>query len=155
MMKELHLLMEEDYFDDIRADDTVLKVSNITLDCDLALPAILRHEPADMDINAVYNLIPQPSVILPFNCDQNSADQAVVSGGNPQLMATISFFTSDGVNLKSGYLSMTSLQSPNGNDCGQGVIQDFISDFQEDDDHGYSDSSFEDDQAQGYSSDGQ
>ena len=38
---------------------------------------------------------------------------------------------------------MTSLQSPNGNDCGQGVIQDFISDYQEDDDHGYPDNSFE------------
>ena len=95
MMKELHLLMEEDYVDDIRADDTVLKVSNITLDCDLALPAILRHEPADMDINAVYNLIPQPSVILPFNCDQKSADRAIVSGGDSQLMATINVFTSE------------------------------------------------------------
>ena len=50
---------------------------------------------------------------------------------------------------------MTSLQSPNRNDCGQGVIQDFISDYQEDDDHGYSDDSFEDEQAQDYSSDGQ
>ncbi len=70
-------------------------------------------------------------------------------------MATINYFTSDGVNLKSGYLSMTSLQSPNRNDCGQGVIQDFISDYQEDDDHGYSDNSFEDEQAQDYSSDGQ
>jgi hypothetical protein len=49
---------------------------------------------------------------------------------------------------------MTSLQSPNENDCGQGVIQDFISD-QEDDDHGYSDDSFEDEQAHDYSSDGQ
>ena len=50
---------------------------------------------------------------------------------------------------------MTSMQSPNGNDCGQGVIQDFISDYQEDDDHGYSDASFEDEEAQDYSSDGQ
>ena len=41
---------------------------------------------------------------------------------------------------------MTSLQSPNGNDCGQGVIQDFISDYQEDDDHGYSDNSSEDEE---------
>ena len=48
-MKELHHLMDEDYVDDIRADETVLKVANITLDCDLAMPAILRHEPADMD----------------------------------------------------------------------------------------------------------
>ncbi len=53
-MKEHHLLMDEDYVDDIRADDTVLKVANITLDCDLAMPAILRHEPADMDGNAIY-----------------------------------------------------------------------------------------------------
>ena len=79
--------MDEDYVDDIRADDTVLKVTNITMDCDLAMPAILRHEPADMDGNAIYNLIPQPSVDLPFYCDQNSADRAVVSGGDPQLMA--------------------------------------------------------------------
>ncbi len=41
---------------------------------------------------------------------------------------------------------MTSLQSPNGNDCGQGVIQDFISDYKEDDDHGYPDNSFEDEE---------
>ena len=130
-------------------------MANITLDCDLATPAILGHEPADMNGNAINHLIPQPIVDLPFNCDQNPADQAVVSGGDLHRMATINLFTSDGVNLKSGYLSMTSLQSPNGNDCGQGVIQDFISDYQEDEDHGYSDDSFEDEQAQDYSSGGQ
>jgi hypothetical protein len=70
-------------------------------------------------------------------------------------MTTINCFTSNGVNLKSGYLSMTALQSPNGNYCGQGVIQDFIADHQEDDDHEYSDDSFGDEQAQDYSSDGQ
>ncbi len=89
------------------------------------------HEPADMNGEAINHLIPQPIVDPPFYCDQ-----AVVSGGDLQRMATINFVTSDGVNLKSGYLSMTSLQSPNGYDCGQGVIQDFISDNQEDDDHG-------------------
>jgi hypothetical protein len=77
VMKEIHLLMDENHADDNRADDMVVKVANITLDCDLAMPAILRHEPADMDGNAIYNLIPQPSVILPFNCE---------------LMATINLF---------------------------------------------------------------
>ena len=128
--------MDENHADDTRADDMVVKVANITLDCDSVVPAIMCHEPADMNGEAINHLIPQPTVDPPFYCDQNSADQAVVSGGDLQRMATINFFTSDGVNLKSGYLSMTSLQSPNGNDCGQGVIQDFISDYQEDDDHG-------------------
>ena len=55
----------EDYVYDIRADDTVLKVVNITLDCDLAMPAIVRHEPADMDGKAINHLIPRPIFDLP------------------------------------------------------------------------------------------
>ena len=66
-------------------------MANITLDCVLAIPAIVRHEPADMDGKAINHLIPQPIVDLPFYCDQNSADQAVVSGGDPQHIATINF----------------------------------------------------------------
>ena len=83
--------MDEDYVDDIRADDTVLKVANITLDCDSVVPAIMCHEPADMNGAAINHLISQPIVDPPFYCDQNSTDQAVVSGGDLQRMAIINF----------------------------------------------------------------
>ena len=96
-MKEIHLLMHEKYVDDTRADDMVVKVANITLDCDSAVPAIMCHEPADMNEAAIIHLIPQLIADPPFYCDQNSADQAVVSGGDLQRMATINIFTSDGV----------------------------------------------------------
>ena len=93
VMKEIHLLMDENHADDTRADDMAVKAANITLDCDSVVPAIMCHEPADMNGEAINHLIPQapqPIVDPPFYCDQ-----AVVSGGDLQRMATIKFFTSD------------------------------------------------------------
>jgi hypothetical protein len=64
--------MDENHADDTSADDMVVKVANITLDCDSVVPAIMCHEPADMNGAAINHLIYQLKRGLSVHLHSNS-----------------------------------------------------------------------------------
>ena len=103
-----------------------MEVANIT--------AMLRHESVDANGNANDDLTCQFSVDQPFYCDKKSADQAIVSGGVPQLMATTIFSIFDGVNFEPEFSDVTSLTPSNGDCCGSGVTPtEFLAEHQSSD----------------------